>query len=70
MMEEARKANLENKQSEQASAEDVHMQPLADTAADLNGDQEDEGGDEQAPDEGEEEDGGAEDDEILDADWD
>lgn len=67
MMEEARKANLENKQSGQASAsEDIHMQPLADAAADLNGDQEDEGGDEQAPDEGEEEDGGAEDDEIQD----
>ena len=68
MMEEARKANLENKQSGQASASDVHMQPLADAAADLNGGQEDEGGDEQGADEGEEEDGGAEDDEILDAD--
>ena len=68
MMEEARKANLENKQSGQTSASDVHMQPLADAAADSARDQEAEGGDEQALDEGEEEDGGAEDDAILDAD--
>lgn len=63
-MDEARKANLEKKESGQASGSDA--QPLADAVAELTtGDQEAEEGDQQ---EGEEEDADAEDDVILDAD--